>query len=128
MKVIPLVLLLIMSTGVFGEDSSEEDVIAIFEESDPTTAAEEGSQEQEDPSAFEQITRNWEGESDFRYFLYFEKLDAGGSSLPDDKRHVFESVTKNNSRFGTDDWRVSFSFANSFGNQEDTYIPAFENL
>jgi len=128
MKLIPLTLLLILSTGVFGEDSSEEDVIDLFEDSDQATATEEDLSEVENASVFDQVVANWGGESNFRYFLYFEKLDTSSGLLPDDKRHIFESVSKHNSRFGTDDWRVSFGFIHSFGNQEDTYIPAFENL
>ena len=128
MKLIPLAILLILATGVYGEDSSEEDVIDLFEDSDQVTTIEEGLPEVEKDSVFEQVITNWGGESNFRYFLYFERLDAGGVELPDDKRHIFESESKHNSHFGTDDWRVSFGLIHSFGNQEDTYIPAFENL
>ena len=110
MKLIPLTLLLILSTGVFGEDSSEEDVIDLFEDSDQATATEEDLSEVENASVFDQVVANWGGESNFRYFLYFEKLDTSSGLLPDDKRHIFESVSKHNSRFGTDDWRVSFGF------------------
>jgi hypothetical protein len=128
MKVIPLLMLLVLSTGLYGESSTEEDVIDLFEDADQVVTVEEDLPQEEHASASEQIVANWGGEASFRYFLYFEKLAPGGLSLPDDKTHVFESISKFNSSFGRNDWRVRFSLMHAFGNQEDTYTPAFENL
>ena len=131
MKLITLILLLIVAVGAYGEDSSEENVVIdLFEDSEQEDTVDEISEEAESNSVFNQIVANWNGESIFRYFLYFEEMEVEEGSLlfPDDKRHIFESVGEYNSHFGSDVWRVSFSFASSFGNQTDTYIPAFDDV
>jgi len=128
MKVIPLIVLFVLSTGVYGQNSTEEDVIDLFEDSNQAETIEEDLPKEEHASASEQIKANWGGEVNCRYFLHFQKLVPGGLSLPDEETHVFESISKLHSSFSRNDWRVRFSLLHAFGNQEDTYIPAFENL
>jgi hypothetical protein len=117
------------------EDDSGMDLFAEAGEGASQDASQEGGEPQivaveKNPRVLRRLVDNINGSTNARYHWFFLPMDVeeDASPEPDDKRHIFEAHSQFESYTGGKNWRFAFEATTDFGNQDNSYAPALEDV